>query len=297
MPGSARRDADAEAAGLRELSAPAGGCRTRSASCVPQVHGTAVDAVQRLGLVLDVEINAPPEKPLLDAATEDAWHNANLHTGYLAHALDPARAAVYPVAELSAARLGDLVDPDFTGLRSFLADGPPGSSGVLGLEYVAQDGVASLRHTTLPATLGSAVISRGLEDHASYSTHAARLATVCVPALRTVLAVELVAAVRAGGIRMDGGLPAGHPLAGQRGRSRRPARRRDGRPPAVHRHRHCRDVADPARARLDRPVSGGEVGGASPSMSAERDVSGVRARSKPAGVHLACCSASGTEHH
>jgi histidine ammonia-lyase len=168
-----------------------------SLRAVPQVHGTAVDAVERLGTVLDVEINARAENPLLDLATSDAWHNANFHTGYLAHALDSARAAVYPVAELSAARLGDLVDPDFTGLAAFLADGPPGSSGVMALEYVAQDGVASLRHTTLPATLGSAVISRGLEDHASYSTHGARLATVCVSALRVVLATELVAAVRA----------------------------------------------------------------------------------------------------
>ncbi|MEJ3657725.1 aromatic amino acid ammonia-lyase [Actinomycetes bacterium KLBMP 9759] len=175
-----------------------------SLRAVPQVHGTAVDALARLGDVLHVEINARAENPLLDLATSDAWHNANFHTGYLAHALDSARAAVYPVAELSAARLGDLVDPDATGLAAFLADGPPGSSGVMALEYVAQDGVAQLRHTTLPATLGSAVISRGLEDHASYSTHAARLATTAVPALRIVLATELVAAVRA--IGMEGGL-------------------------------------------------------------------------------------------
>ena len=182
-----------------------------SLRAVPQVHGTAVDAVERLGTVLDVEINARAENPLLDVATSDAWHNANFHTGYLAHALDSARAAVYPVAELSAARLGDLVDPDFTGLAAFLAEGPPGSSGVMALEYVAQDGVASLRHTTLPATLGSAVISRGLEDHASYSTHGARLATVCVSALRAVLATELVAAVRA--LEMGAAAPHGLPLS------------------------------------------------------------------------------------
>jgi histidine ammonia-lyase len=182
-----------------------------SLRAVPQVHGTAVDAVERLGTVLDVEINARAENPLLDLATSDAWHNANFHTGYLAHALDSARAAVYPVAELSAARLGDLVDPDFTGLAAFLAEGPPGSSGVMALEYVAQDGVASLRHTTLPATLGSAVISRGLEDHASYSTHGARLATVCVSALRTVLATELVASVRA--LEMGAAVSDGLPLS------------------------------------------------------------------------------------
>jgi histidine ammonia-lyase len=177
---------------------------------VPQVHGTAVDALLRLGGVLDVEINSRAENPLIDVGTADAWHNANFHTGHLAHALDSARAAVYPVAELSAARLGDLVEPDFTGLPAFLAEGPPGSSGVMALEYVAQDGVSALRHTILPATLGSAVISRGLEDHASFSPHAARLATTSVPALRTVLATELVAAVRA--LSMQDGTATDHPL-------------------------------------------------------------------------------------
>lgn len=185
---------------------------------VPQVHGTAVDAVARLGAVLEVEINSRAENPLLDLGTAEVWHNANFHTGYLAHALDSARAAVYPVAELSAARLGDLVDPDFTDLPAFLAEGPAGSSGVMALEYVAQDGVSALRHTTLPAALGSAVISRGLEDHASYSPHAARLATVAVPALRTVLAVELVAAVRA--LAMQDGVAVEHPLGGAYARAR-----------------------------------------------------------------------------
>ena len=183
---------------------------TFSLRAVPQVHGTAVDALAHLGSTLAVEVNARAENPLIDVGTGEAWHNANFHTGYLAHALDGARSAIYPVAELSAARLGDLVDPDFTDLPAFLADGPPGSSGVMALEFVAHDGVASLRHASLPATLGSAVISRGLEDHASFSTQAARLASTAVPALRVVLAAELVAAVRA--LAMRDGPDAGYPI-------------------------------------------------------------------------------------
>lgn len=181
-----------------------------SLRAVPQVHGTAVDALCRLGSVLAVEINARAENPLIDVETADAWHNANFHTGYLAHALDGVRSAIYPVAELSAARLGDLIDPDFTDLPAFLADGPPGSSGVMILEYVAHDGVATLRHSALPAALGTAVVSRGLEDHASFSTQAARLASTTVPALRAVLAAELVAAVRA--LAMRQGPDAGYPI-------------------------------------------------------------------------------------
>lgn len=172
-----------------------------SLRAVPQVHGAAVDALAHLEAALTIEINARAENPLIDIGTSEVWHNGNFHTAYLAHALDGARAAIHPVAELSAARLGDLVDPGFTDLPAFLASGPPGSSGVMVLEIVAHDGVASLRASSLPATAGSAAISRGLEDHASFSTHAARMATAAVPALRAVLAAELVAAVRALGMQ------------------------------------------------------------------------------------------------
>lgn len=65
------------------------------------------------------------------------------------------------------------------------------------LEYVAHDALAQLRHTAAPVTLGTAVISRGLEDHASFSTHAIRAANTAARAYRTILACELLAATRA----------------------------------------------------------------------------------------------------
>ncbi len=65
------------------------------------------------------------------------------------------------------------------------------------LEYVAHDALSQLRHAAAPVTLGTAVISRGLEDHASFSTQAARSTTAAIGAYRTVLACELLGAVRA----------------------------------------------------------------------------------------------------
>ena len=163
----------------------------------PQVNGPAVEALDALERVLDVEINAGAENPMIAVASDDAYHHAHFHTAYVASALDHVRACVHGVAELSAARLGDLVEPEQTGLRAFLADGPPGSSGVMILEYVAHDALAALRQAALPVTMGSAVVSRGLEDHASFSTHAARATTDVADAYTRVLACELVAAVRA----------------------------------------------------------------------------------------------------
>lgn len=177
----------------------------------PQVNGPALDALEYLHAVLDIEINAGSENPLISVEHGDAYHHAHFHTAYVATALDQTRATVHQVAELSAARLGDLVEPDQSGLRAFLADGPPGSSGVMILEYVSHDALAALRQAALPATLGTAVVSRGLEDHASFATQAARAAGDVADSYTRVLACELVAAVRA--LRLRGDDPAHLPLA------------------------------------------------------------------------------------
>jgi histidine ammonia-lyase len=177
----------------------------------PQVQGVALDGVAQLRRVLEIEINAAAENPLIDPDSGAVFHHGQFSTAYPALSLDHVRAAVHHVAELSAARLGDLVEPDLTGLPAFLASGPAGSSGVMILEYVAHDALGRLRHSAGPVTLGTSVISRGLEDHASFSPHAAGSALAAAQAYRTLLACELVAATRA--LRMAGTPPRGDVLA------------------------------------------------------------------------------------
>ncbi len=163
----------------------------------PQVHGPALDAVDALERVLTIDLNAAAENPLIDIGTERVYHHGQFSTAYVALALDSLRAALHHVAELATARLSNLVEPELTGLSPFLASGPVGSSGIMILEYVAHDALGQLRHAASPVTLGTAVISRGLEDHASFSTQAARSTAAAAKAYRTVLACELLGAVRA----------------------------------------------------------------------------------------------------
>ena len=68
---------------------------------------------------------------------------------------------------LSAARLSALINPSLSGLPAFLASGPAGSSGVMILEYLAQDALARARILTTPVSTGHASVSLGLEEHAS----------------------------------------------------------------------------------------------------------------------------------
>lgn len=177
---------------------------------LPQVHGPAVDAAEHLERVLTTELNAAAENPLVGVESRDVFHNGNFHTAYVSLALDAARAALFQTAAPSAARLGALFDPGITGLRAFLAAGPESSSGAMILEYTAHSALADMRQAGTPASLGTAVLSRGVEEHASFSTEAARSTGEAVRAYEVVLACELVAAVRA--LRMRGITPASGPL-------------------------------------------------------------------------------------
>ncbi len=177
---------------------------------LPQVHGPALDAVRYADLVTATELNAAAENPLIDVPGGKVWHNGNFHTAYLGLALDAVRAALFQTAALSAARLGTLVEPSFTGLAPFLAADQAPSSGIMILEYVAHSAIADIRRLAAPAALGSAVLSRGVEEHAGFSTQSARATTEVTGAYLIVLACELIAAVRA--LRMRGIRPAAEPL-------------------------------------------------------------------------------------
>ncbi|MCO1658839.1 aromatic amino acid lyase [Pseudonocardia sp. S2-4] len=200
FPGSLRCAAEIRALISPVTGAPPPGRRLQDPfglRVFPQVQGPALDALDALESVLAIDVNAAAENPLIDIDEEAVDHHGHFATPYLALSMDHLRAAVHHVAELSVARLGDLVEPELTGLPPFLAAGPPGSSGIMILEYVAHDALAEMRHAAAQVTTGTAVISRGLEDHASFATQAVRSAAAVTGAYRTLLACELVGAVRA----------------------------------------------------------------------------------------------------
>ncbi|MCX5268145.1 aromatic amino acid ammonia-lyase [Streptomyces sp. NBC_00199] len=174
----------------------------------PQVHGCALDASERLREIVEVEINCPSENPLMDPDGAAAYHHGGFFAAPLGLALDAAGLALLQTAQLSAARLTALGDPGLTGLPAFLGCGPASSSGAMILEYTANSALAELRSCATPASAGHAVLSRGLEEAASFAGQAARQALRAANAYRVVLACELVAAVRA--LRM---LPGSPPVA------------------------------------------------------------------------------------
>ncbi|MCD7441649.1 aromatic amino acid lyase [Streptomyces lincolnensis] len=183
--------------------------------CLPQIHGPAQDAADALEEVLAIEINAAAENPLISPEDMAAYHHGGFYQAQLALALDHFRLALTQVARLSTSRLSTLNEPAFTRLKPFLADAEPASSGVMILEYAAGAALGDLRAFSAPASLGHAVLSRGVEEQASFASLAARQTLRACGAYRLVVGCELVAAVRAlrqRGLRADPDLPVGRAL-------------------------------------------------------------------------------------
>jgi histidine ammonia-lyase len=168
---------------------------------LPQVHGALVDALGRLDDVVTAMANAPSENPV---ALPDVGlaHHGGFHAAYLVQALDGVTTALAQSAQLNLARIGMLNEPTVTTLPPFLGDGTAGASGVMVVEYVAASALGSLRALATPAGLQSVTLSRGVEDDATFASLAAFNAIAAAQTYRTLLACELVAAVRA--VRMRG---------------------------------------------------------------------------------------------
>jgi histidine ammonia-lyase len=174
---------------------------------LPQVDGVVQEALTALDQVVTHELNFAGENALIVAADEVALANGNPHAAVLANAIDGLRTALAQSAALIAARVSALLDTSLTGLPAFLALDPGPDSGALILEYTAHASAAEVRSLVTPVAAQSVSVARGVESHASLAPIAARRAHEALDALRVLVAVELVAAVRA--LRLAGHDPVG----------------------------------------------------------------------------------------
>jgi histidine ammonia-lyase len=165
-----------------------------SLRCSPQVHGAALTALEDLKRDLTIELNAATENPIYLEGLP--YHHGGFHNALLALDLDRLRLALLQVADLSVARLNKLHEPTLTDQKPFLAYGPASASGTMMLEYTAISALAEVRSSAHPASGASASFSRGLEDHASFAWLSALQVDRLQDSMMTVLACELLAAVR-----------------------------------------------------------------------------------------------------
>ena len=195
----------------------------------PQTLGIAVDSAATLREVVTALTIAGLENPLvltgpeppLPAERATVVHHGGFHAVHLTAALDDAALGLARAAVGSVNRLALLTEPppdadDPPGPapagpgRLFLAGGPVTASGIMILEYTAAAALGTVRAAAVPAATQTAGLSRGVEQDATYAPLAADQLEDAIGAARVLVAVEMVAAVRAIRVR---GLTVPEPLA------------------------------------------------------------------------------------
>jgi histidine ammonia-lyase len=169
-----------------------------SLRCIPQVHGAVRDALAHVRWVLQVEINASTDNPMVFADEDDLVSGGNFHGQPLALALDHLGTSVCSLASISERRTDRLMSPDLSaGLPPFLAHDPGLHSGFMLAQVTAAALVSENKVLAHPASVDSITTSASKEDHVSMGVTAARQARQIVDHVATVLAIEVLCATQA----------------------------------------------------------------------------------------------------
>lgn len=183
-----------------------------SLRCIPQVHGAVRDALAQAARVLEIELNAVTDNPLVFPEREGAGHveeqvisAGHFHGMPLALAMSYLKAAIPVLASISERRLNKLVDPATNdGLPAFLIGNEDGTeSGHMIVQYTAAAIVNDLASRAHPAAVFSVPTSANAEDHVSMGANEARHVLAMAGDLGKVLALELYTAAQALDLRRD----------------------------------------------------------------------------------------------
>ena len=167
-----------------------------SLRCVPQVHGASRQAWAHLRDVIETELNAVTDNPVV-VNDELIVSGGSFHGQPIALPMDYACLAAHEVGSISDRR------------SYFALHGVPGSvprllvkdtglhSGLMIVQYTAAALVSENKTLCFPASADSIPTSLGQEDHVSMGSISGRKALRVVANLRRILAVELFCAAQA----------------------------------------------------------------------------------------------------
>ncbi|MDD3113329.1 MAG: histidine ammonia-lyase [Candidatus Izemoplasmatales bacterium] len=169
-----------------------------SLRCAPQVHGACIDAMEHVKTIVEREMNAVTDNPIMFSDSEEVISAGNFHGEPLALAFDYLAIAISELANISERRIERLVNSALSnGLPSFLVKKPGINSGFMIVQYSAAALVSENKALSHPASVDSIPSSANQEDHVSMGTIAARKAGTILENATRVIAMEIFTACQA----------------------------------------------------------------------------------------------------
>lgn len=176
-----------------------------SLRCAPQVMGPVRDTLAFVRGIIEREINAATDNPLI-FGPEDVLSGGNFHGEPIGMAMDYLGIAMSEVAAISERRIFRLTDGRLNaGLPAMLVDNTEAAglnSGLMMPQYTAASLVLENQSLASPDSVKSLPTSAEQEDHNANSMTAARHARQILTNTAHVLAIELYTAARAIDLRL-----------------------------------------------------------------------------------------------
>jgi histidine ammonia-lyase len=168
-----------------------------SMRCTPQVHGAARDGLEFSLGILQREINAVTDNPLVFPEEELILSGGNFHGAPVALALDSAAIALSYLGTISERRCDRLLNPDTSELPPFLTREQGLHSGLMLVQYVAAALASENKILCHPSSCDTIPTSAGHEDHVSMGPAAAYKLEKLVDHIEQILACEWMCATQA----------------------------------------------------------------------------------------------------
>lgn len=165
--------------------------------CSPQVHGASKDAVFYTKKVMETEMNASTNNPLIFPESQEFLLGGNFHGQPIALSMDFLCMAVSEFANISERRIERLVNPKLSGLPAFLVADGGLNSGFMIVQYTAAALVSENKVLSHPACVDSIPTSANKEDHVSMGTISARKCREVIENAENVIAIELLCGAQA----------------------------------------------------------------------------------------------------
>lgn len=178
-----------------------------SVRCMPQVHGAVRDVLADVEAKLAIEMNAVTDNPLVfglegadgdegDEAAGELISGGNFHGEPMAIAADVLAIGLAELGAISERRTEKLTNTAFSGLPPFLVEDAGVNSGFMIAQVTAAALASENKGLAHPASIDSIPTSADKEDHVSMGMGAALKLGRVVDNVRTILAIELLAAAQ-----------------------------------------------------------------------------------------------------
>ncbi len=175
-----------------------------SVRCSPQVMGASWEAILHIEKVMQGELNAVVDNPIIFTEQDEILSGGNFHGQPLALTLDYLKLALAEIGNLLERQTNKLVDPatnDF--LPAMLIKATGLHSGLMIPQYVSASLVSENKVLVHPASADSIPTCANQEDHVSMGTIAGRQAMEILGNVKKIVAILMITAAQSVDLRKE----------------------------------------------------------------------------------------------